>query len=161
MSIFSWLKKLKNKFYGQKDDKEERLSDLSVDNKPELTEKTGPRAEVPIYPEEKRPVADFTKKLPLLMKKVTESEKKLGKALGEHEKLKTLTYLGFLILLVMFLGLLLGYWQFMYTAGKNEDYRYDSIYNMESDRKLEIVKLNNELENLKTCLKLDGWKQCF
>jgi len=67
---------------------------------------------------------------------------------------RTLVYFGFLILLVMVVGLFFSYLQFIYTETKNIN---SEILKNQSN----VNILNSDFQRFKDCLKRGGWNICF
>jgi len=70
-------------------------------------------------------------------------------------RMENITYLGFIVLIFMLMGLVFVYIEFVYSGSKNDDYKYDL------SRKLSDSE--NEIKILKICLNTSGWlnPQCF
>jgi len=66
-----------------------------------------------------------------------------------------LVFFGFFALVFVVIGIGYGYWQFIFTASKNEDYKYGLSEKINNNQ--------NEMKNLKFCLGNNKWlnPKCF
>lgn len=87
-------------------------------------------------------IQDFT-----LFKNQTED--KVRETLKVTNNTNSLVYFGFFALVFVVLGIAYGYWQFIFTSSKNEDYRYGISEKINSQKQ--------EIENLKNCLSFSKW----
>jgi len=84
---------------------------------------------------------------------------KIGKTVEKTEKTSdkiiNLVFFGFFALVFVVLGIGYGYWQFIFTASKNEDYKYGLSEKINNNQ--------NEIKNLKFCLGNNKWlnPKCF
>lgn len=60
-----------------------------------------------------------------------------------------LVFFGFLALVLVVIGIAFGYWQFIFTASKNEDYKYGLSEKINNNL--------NEIKKLKLCLDSNKW----
>lgn len=163
MNILSWLKNLFNRKREVEADKPTSFV------APETL--AGGISELPIT---KTATADIFVELKNLKDELTELKTKTYSALGEINKQKkevketfdiakdtrSLVVFGFFALLIVVIGIAYGYWQFIYTASRNDDYRYkvsEKIFQNSSD----ISEVKNGLKELKNCLRLGGWNYCL
>src|SRR3989344_2017849 len=159
MNIIYWLKKIK-----------EYLIKLFLDKNPEIikpTKTAGGTEETETSPRGvgleavagaggtgATGISDETDKL---IKKLTNDVKE---SLELSKNTFSLVIFGFFALLVIVIGVAFGYWEFVYTASKNEDYRYN-ISEKINKNTYDIVDIKRDLDNFKNCLKSGGWSVCL
>ncbi len=78
-----------------------------------------------------------------------ETENKVTETLKTIKDTHALVFFGFFALVFVILGIAYGYWQFVFTSSKNEDYRYGL-----SDK---INTQEKEIQSLKNCLAISKW----
>lgn len=76
------------------------------------------------------------------------TEKQAKESLDTAKETKTLVWLGFIAILVVVIGIAFGYWQFIYTASNNEDYRYGLMEQLKF-QKIQINELNSSISEFK------------
>ena len=94
------------------------------------------------------------------LKEVEKQKEEVKEAIYIARESRSYVFYGFVALLIFVIGIAIGYWQFIYTASKNDDYRYnmsEKIFKNTAD----ISKAMNDLKELKNCLILGGWKYCL
>lgn len=82
-------------------------------------------------------------------------EEKVNKTDKTSDRIMSLVIFGFFALLIVVIGIAYGYWQFIFTASKNEDYKYGLSEKINNNL--------NEIKNLKLCLDSNKWlnPKCF
>ena len=71
-----------------------------------------------------------------------------------------LVIIGFIALVIVVIGIGYGFWQFIYTASKNDDYRYNISEKINRNTQ-DIYDIKKAEDNFKNCLKNGGWNTCL
>ena len=86
------------------------------------------------------------------LKSIKEDAEKTKKMMG---RIENITYLGFLIIILMVVSLVFSYIEFIYSGSKNDDYKYNLLEKVSENK--------NQIDNLKLCLDNSRWfnPKCF
>jgi len=103
-------------------------------------------------------------------KQAEKAERNAASLLEEIKQSKNFVYLGFLIMLLMIIGMILSYVEFIYSGSKNDDYKYNltietaKLQSNISILEKDVEELKSESEEKDDCLKSRRYwqyEECF
>ena len=90
---------------------------------------------------------ELTNELKLQKDEVNETKNKAKQVLDEVKDMKALMMFGLFIMLLMVVGLVFGYWQYIYDSVRRDDYKY-GFFEKINNQNQEILKLKEENKKL-------------
>lgn len=99
-------------------------------------------------------------------KRFNDLKKEIDKAAKENNRIGTLVYVGFLALLFVVIGVVAGYWIYVFDSTRKDDYKYGFSEKMNSQNQ-EIINLQNgnkKLLEIVDCQKFKKYwqyEECF
>jgi hypothetical protein len=116
------------------------------ENEPRITE-SAPSKAIPVSEGTVANINFLDDRISLLDKKITNESLENKQTIS---RIETITYLGFIIIVLMAVAIVISYFEFLYSEIKNDNYKNNNLSET-------ISITTNSIKILKTCLSDSGW----
>lgn len=100
-------------------------------------------------------IDDKVQEIESLKKDIKDIKNEANDSLNITRDTRGLAFFGFFALLLVVIGIAYGYWEFIFTSAKNDDYKFSLSERLNNNE--------NQIKNLKLCLDSSKWlnPKCF